>query len=128
MKKWAILLCLLATFALGYTDFDTKTKNRLCELYQEQELAKFYGQYRELENIQKRIDSYKFKFGIGNEFDSSQCDFGRGYYLSPYYDSHDRDYDRQRRDSYNDGYYDGYKRGRQDRRYDERGYDPRRGY
>ena len=113
MKKTALLLCLFAAFAFGYTDFDAKAKDRLCELYRDQDLAKFYGQYRELNNIQKRIDNYKFRFGIGDEFDGSQCDLGRGY-----------EYERDRRDSYNDGYYDGYERGRYDN--DRRNY--RKGY
>ena len=72
MKKTALLLCLFAAFAFGYTDFDAKAKDRLCELYRDQDLAKFYGQYRELNNIQKRIDNYKFRFGIGDEFDAEK--------------------------------------------------------
>ena len=125
MKKAALLLCLFTAFAFGYTDFDAKAKDRLCELYRDQDLAKFYGQYRELNNIQKRIDNYKFRFGIGDEFDGSQCDLGRGYdYYGYGRDRRGYEYERDRRDSYNDGYYDGYERGRYDN--DRRNY--RKGY
>ena len=120
MKFIAILFCSLTfLFAMSY---EKKVEARLCGLINQREMAKFYGDTRNYDALSKKIDGYKFRFGL-KDFDEDSCRMSGYYPVDPNYGPYPPAYPPY----YQDGYdrYDRYERGYDDYNY-ERGY--RRGY
>ena len=62
MKFIAILFCTFTMLlAANYTK---KIEIGLCKLINEREMAKFYGDTRNYDALSKKIDGYKFRFGL----------------------------------------------------------------
>ena len=129
MKFIAILFCTFTMLlAVNYTK---KIEIGLCKLINEREMAKFYGDTRNYDALSKKIDGYKFRFGL-KDFDEDSCRMS-GYYpidpnyapYPPYYQNEYERFDRFQRgyrggyyndDDYDDGFERGYRRGYNDAR------------
>ena len=133
MKFIAILFCTFTMLlAANYTK---KIEIGLCKLINEREMAKFYGDTRNYDALSKKIDGYKFRFGL-KDFDDDSCRMS-GYYpidpnyapyppnYHPYYQNEYERFDRFQRgyrggyyndDDYDDGFERGYRRGYNDAR------------
>ena len=68
MLKLCICL-IIPSFLFGFNAYEDRNFSSLCNLYRQKERAMYYGDYGGARSIQKRIESYKMRFGI-EKFDA----------------------------------------------------------